>query len=125
MRRRSARECRPPSVPLCYNPLVETQGRPAQAAVSTNWFKELEPADPPAGDAPAMPAPDRRAVIREAAARAVGHDADALGDGVRSGPLELGHDDVGDVVADRVALPQGNRQVVPLIAQVGIDGRQW
>jgi hypothetical protein len=48
-----------------------------------------------------------------------------FGDGVRSVLLELGHDDVGDVVADRVALPQGNRQVLPLIAQVGVDGRRW
>ncbi len=29
------------------------------------------------------------------------------------------------VAADRVALPQGNRQVLPLIAQVGFDGRRW
>ena len=77
------------------------------------------------GDAPAVLAPDRRVVVREAAAGAVGHDADALGDGVRSVLLELSHDDVGDVVADRVALPQGNRQVLPLIAQVGFDGRYW
>jgi hypothetical protein len=44
---------------------------------------------------------------------------------VRSVLLELGHDDVGDVVADRVALPQGNRQLLPLVAQVGVDGRRW
>ena len=60
------------------------------------------------GDAPALRRAHQGVVVGAAAAGAVGHDGDELGDGAGPVPVDLGNDGVGDVVADGVPFTEGD-----------------